>query len=80
MLIGREVIVIGEVCEPINSPAEVAQLPRQRYIRAHKLVVLKERSNASEQWLLEVGELTKRVYPKLAARFSALSNNFVEAA
>lgn len=68
-------IVIGQILETAPSPEEEAAALEQgapvptpeRYIKVKKLIKLSRESNISEQWMLEVDELARHVYPQMAA-------------
>lgn len=71
------VIVIGEIFETAPSAEEeeaAAALEEgtpvptsKRYIKVKTLIRLSRESNSSEQWMLEVDELARHVYPQMAA-------------
>jgi hypothetical protein len=71
------VIVLGEVLETDIFPEEEAAALEQgipvptpqRYIAVKKTIRFKPEDNISEQWLLEVDELARQVYPQMAAKF-----------
>ena len=69
------VIVIGSVCETEPSSEEEEALVHRpvRFIEAKKLIPFSLDSNISEQWLLEVTELSQHVYPQMAAAANAES-------
>jgi hypothetical protein len=69
------VIVIGHVFESEITPEQESAALEQgtavptpeRFIEVNKLIKLGPESNISEQWMLEIDELARHVYPKMAA-------------
>jgi hypothetical protein len=69
------VVVIGQVLETEpSSEEEIAALVQgtqvptpQRYIEVKKIIKLDSELKISEQWMLEVDDLARHVYPQMAA-------------